>query len=104
VGQAGRFVRGGGSTTVAVAGLVQSGGFGDFCKQYGTAAGSLLEAEIVTADGRVRIVNACRDPDLFWAIKGGGGGTFGVVTKVVRKTFELPEATLEGPPPLQQER
>ena len=102
--QAGRFVRGGGSTTVAVAGLVQSGGFGDFASSTAPPAGSLLEAEIVTADGRVRIVNACRDPDLFWAIKGGGGGTFGVVTKVVLKTFELPEATFAGSPPLQQER
>lgn len=91
-GEAGRFVRGGGCTTVGVAGLVQSGGFGNFFKQFGTAAGSLLEAEVVTADGQVRVVNACRDPDLFWAIKGGGGGTFGVVTKVAMKTYELPEA------------
>jgi FAD/FMN-containing dehydrogenase len=91
-GKAGRFVRGGGCTTVGVAGLVQSGGFGSFFKKFGTAAGSLLEAEIVTADGQVRVVNACRDRDLFWAIKGGGGGTFGVITKVVMKTYELPEA------------
>jgi len=91
-GKAGRFVRGGGCTTVGVAGLVQSGGCGNFFKQFGTAAGSLLEAEIVTADGQVRVANACRDPDLFWAIKGGGGGTFGVVTKLVMKTYELPEA------------
>ena len=85
-------MRGGGCTTVGVAGLVQSGGFGSFFKKFGTAAGSLLEAEIVTADGQVRVANACRDPDLFWGIKGGGGGTFGVVTKLVLKTYELPEA------------
>jgi len=91
-GKASRFVRGGGCTTVGVAGLVQSGGFGTFFKKFGTAACSLLEAEIVTADGQVRVANACRDPDLFWAIKGGGGGTFGVVTKLVLKTYELPEA------------
>jgi FAD/FMN-containing dehydrogenase len=91
-GKAGRFVRGGAFTTVGVAGLVQSGGFGDFFKKFGTAAGSLLEAEIVTADGQVRVTNARCDPDLFWGIKGGGGGTFGVVTKLVLKTFELPEA------------
>ena len=48
--------------TVGVAGLVQSGGFGSFSKGYGTAAARLLEAEIVTADGEVRIVNACNDP------------------------------------------
>jgi len=91
-GKASRFVRGGGCTTVGVAGLVQSGGFGSFFKKFGTAAGSLLEAEIVTADGQVRVANACRDPDLFWGIKGGGGGTFGIVTKLVLKTYELPEA------------
>ena len=95
-GKGGRFVRGGGCTTVGVAGLVQSGGFGNFPKKFGTAAGSLLEAEIVTADGQVRVVNACRGPDLFWAVKGGGGGTFGVVTKLVMKTYELPEALADA--------
>jgi FAD/FMN-containing dehydrogenase len=87
--KAGRYVQGGGCTTVGVAGLIQSGGFGSFSKNYGTAAASLLEAEVVTADGKVRIVNACRDPELFWALKGGGGGSFGVVTRVTLKTHEL---------------
>jgi FAD/FMN-containing dehydrogenase len=87
----GRYVQGGGCTTVGVAGLVQSGGFGNFSKQYGTAAAGLLEAEIVTADGRVRVVNARNDPDLFWALKGGGGGSFGVVTRLTLRTRELPE-------------
>ena len=44
-------MQGGGCTTVGVAGLVQSGGFGSFSKRYGMAAASLLEAEVVTADG-----------------------------------------------------
>jgi FAD/FMN-containing dehydrogenase len=89
--RAGRYVQGGGCTTVGVAGLVQSGGFGNFSKRFGTAAANLLEAEVVTADGRVRIVNAHRDPDLFWALKGGGGGTFGVVTRLTLRTHDLPE-------------
>src|SRR5690606_24023690 len=76
---AGRYVQGGGCTTVGVAGLVQSGGFGSFSKRFGLAAAGLLEAEVVTADGAVRTANACTHPDLFWALKGGGGGTFGVV-------------------------
>jgi FAD/FMN-containing dehydrogenase len=86
----GRYVQGGGCGTVGVAGLVQGGGFGSYSKNFGTAAASLLEAEIVTADGAVRIANPCTNPDLFWALKGGGGGTFGVVTRVTLRTHELP--------------
>jgi FAD/FMN-containing dehydrogenase len=89
--RAGRYVQGGGCTTVGVPGLVQGGGFGSFSKRWGTAASSLLEAEIVTADGQVRIANAFTNPDLFWAIKGGGGGTFGIVTRMTLRTHELPE-------------
>jgi FAD/FMN-containing dehydrogenase len=88
---AGRYVQGGGCTTVGVAGLVLSGGFGSFSKHYGTAASGLVEAEIVTADGRVRVVNASSDPDLYWALKGGGGGTFGVLTQLTLRTHALPE-------------
>ena len=57
--KAGRYVQGGGCMTVGVAGLIQSGGFGSFSKAFGMAAASLLEAEIVTADGVVRIANSC---------------------------------------------
>lgn len=88
--EAGRYVQGGGCTTVGVAGLVQSGGFGSFSKRFGTAAAGLIEAEVVTADGRIRVVNACSDPDLYWALKGGGGGTFGVVTRLTLRTHDLP--------------
>ena len=88
----GRYVQGGGCGTVGVAGLVQGGGFGTYSKQFGIAGASLLEAEIVTADGVVRIANACREPDLFWALKGGGGGTFGVVTRLTLKTWQLPDS------------
>jgi FAD/FMN-containing dehydrogenase len=88
--KAGRYVQGGGCTTVGVPGLVQGGGFGSFSKRWGTAAASLLEAEVVTADGQVRIANAYTNPELFWAIKGGGGGSFGVVTRMTLRTHELP--------------
>ncbi|MFC3651244.1 FAD-dependent oxidoreductase [Dyella humi] len=87
----GRYVQGGGCTTVGVAGLIQSGGFGSFSKRFGTAASGLLEAEIVTADGVARIANACTNPDLFWGIKGGGGGSLGVVTRLTLRTHALPE-------------
>ncbi|MDO8432255.1 MAG: FAD-dependent oxidoreductase [Candidatus Binatus sp.] len=87
----GKYVQGGGCTTVGVAGLIQSGGFGSYSKHYGSAAGSLLEAEVVTADGQIRLANACTNPDLFWALKGGGGGSFGVVSKVTVRVHDLPE-------------
>jgi len=89
--KAGRYVQGGGCTTVGVAGLVQSGGFGSFSKGFGTAAGSLLEAQIVTADGVLRTVNPCQDAELYWALKGGGGGSWGVITQVTLRTHDLPQ-------------
>lgn len=89
--RAARYVQGGGCTTVGVAGHVQSGGFGSLSKSFGTAAGNLIEAEVVTADGAIRVVNAHQDPDLYWALKGGGGGAFGVVTRLTLRTHPLPE-------------
>ncbi len=89
--KAGRYVQGGGCTSVGVAGLVQSGGFGSSSKGFGMAAANLLEAEVVTADGDIRIANACTNADLFWALKGGGGGSFGVVTRLTLRTHPLPQ-------------
>lgn len=100
--QGGRYVQGGGCLTVGVAGLVASGGFGSWSKRYGTAAANLLEAEVVTADGKIRTVNAGNDPELFWALKGGGGGSFGVITRLTLRTHALPnffgvaDATIES--------
>ena len=88
--QGGRYVQGGGCLTVGVAGLIQSGGFGSCSKGFGLASASLLQAEVVTADGAVRIANACTNPELFWGLKGGGGGSLGVVTKLTLRTHALP--------------
>ncbi|MEI7871982.1 MAG: FAD-binding oxidoreductase [Alphaproteobacteria bacterium] len=87
----GRYVQGGGCLTVGVAGLIQSGGFGSLSKRFGLAAAGLIEAEVVTADGKVLIANACTNPDLFWGLKGGGGGSLGVVTRLTLRTHELPD-------------
>lgn len=87
----GRYVQGGGCLTVGVAGLVHGGGFGSFSKQFGTGAANLLEVELVTADGKVRIVNRWQEPELFFALRGGGGGTFGVTTRLTLQTYDLPE-------------
>ncbi|WHZ13149.1 MAG: hypothetical protein OJF60_003590 [Burkholderiaceae bacterium] len=89
--QAGRYVQGGGCMSVGVAGLVLSGGFGSFSKGFGTASANLLEAQVVTADGAARVVNDYQEPDLFWALRGGGGGCFAAVTAVTLRTHALPE-------------
>ncbi|WP_030774062.1 FAD-binding oxidoreductase [Streptomyces sp. NRRL F-2664] len=67
--------------SVGIAGLTLGGGLGLASRAYGTTADRLTGARVVTADGAVREVSAERDPDLFWALRGGGGGNFGVVTE-----------------------
>src|SRR5205807_6381686 len=79
-----------GFLAVRLAGPNPNGGFGSFSKRFGPPAAGLLQAEVVTADGETRTANAFTHPDLFWALKGGGGGTFGVVTRVTLGTRELP--------------
>lgn len=87
------YVQGGGCTTVGVAGgFTQGGGFGSFSKKFGTGAAGILQVEVVTANGAVVIANQCQNQDLFWAIRGGGAGTFGVVTKMTLKLHPLPKS------------
>jgi FAD/FMN-containing dehydrogenase len=88
----GRYVQGGGCVTVGAAGgFVQGGGFGSLSRRYGTAAGNLLEAEVVLASGTVVTASAATHPSLFWALRGGGGGTFGVVSRVTFRTYPAPQ-------------
>lgn len=70
---------GGAISTTGIAGLTLGGGFGWLSRSYGMACDALVAADVVTADGEVHQVSAESDPDLFWAIR-GGGGNFGVVT------------------------
>src|SRR5439155_14932996 len=66
--------------SVGLGGLILGGGVGYLVRKYGLTIDDLLAAEIVTADGALRRVDAEHDPDLFWAIR-GGGGNFGVATR-----------------------
>lgn len=89
----GRHIVGGASTTVGAAGgYLQGGGHSYLTPSYGLAVDNLLEARIVASDGHLYIVNQVSNPDLFWAIRGGGGATWGVVTSVTYQT--RPQTTM----------
>ncbi|GAA2145966.1 FAD-binding oxidoreductase [Kitasatospora kazusensis] len=72
--------------TVGVTGLTLGGGIGVTGRAYGLTCDNLTGAEVVTADGRIRRVGSDSDGDLFWALRGGGGGNFGVVTSLSFRT------------------
>ncbi|EFJ21232.1 hypothetical protein SELMODRAFT_1257, partial [Selaginella moellendorffii] len=91
----GKLVVGALSSSVATAGgYVQGGGHSPAA--YGLAADNVLQFTIVTPGGTVRYANRCVNRDLFWALRGGGGGTFGVVTAAVHRTFPAPSNILSA--------
>lgn len=74
-----------------VGGYVQSGGHGPLAASYGMAADNTLEFEVVTVDGRHLIASPTQNPDLYWALSGGGAGTYAVVLSATIK------AHVDGP-------
>ena len=74
-------VPGGSCPSVGIAGLTLGGGFGVLDRQFGLTCDNLAAADVVLASGEVITCDAERNPDLFWALRGGGGGSFGVVTR-----------------------
>ncbi len=76
---------GGTCPTVAISGLVLGGGIGLSTRYLGLTADSLIEVEMVDAKGDVLIANQSFHSDLFWALRGAGGGNFGVVTSYIFK-------------------
>jgi FAD/FMN-containing dehydrogenase len=79
--------------SVGIAGLALGGGHGLAGRRFGLTSDNLVAARVVTADGRVRHVDADTDEDLYWACRGGGGGNFGVVTSLTLRTHRATGAS-----------
>src|ERR687892_1066845 len=79
--------------SVGIAGLALGGGLGIIGRRYGLTSDHLLSAQIVLADGRVLECDDHHEEDLFWALRGGGPGNFGVVTALTFRTVRAPAAT-----------
>ncbi|GKU22756.1 unnamed protein product [Fusarium langsethiae] len=82
------------SNDVGVAGRSTGGGHEFATGHYGQGADSIPEAEIVTPSGKVVIANECQNEDLYWAIRGGGGGTIGVITRLTLKAYPAPQMVM----------
>jgi FAD/FMN-containing dehydrogenase len=83
------------NSTTGIAGLTLGGGFGWLSRKHGLTVDNLIGAEVVTANGEILRVNADEHPDLFWALR-GGGGNFGVVTEFNFRLHEVGPELLSG--------
>ncbi|HWZ62674.1 MAG TPA: FAD-binding protein [Steroidobacteraceae bacterium] len=82
-------------SNTGIAGLTLGGGFGWLSRRFGLACDNLLSVELVTADGKVRRLSEHDEPDLFWAIR-GGGGNFGVATSFEYRLHPLSPTVIAG--------
>jgi FAD/FMN-containing dehydrogenase len=83
------------NSTTGIAGLTLGGGFGWLSRKYGMTVDNLASAEVVTAEGEVVRASATEHPDLFWALR-GGGGNFGVVTRFEFRLHPVGPDVLSG--------
>jgi len=79
----------GSAASVGVAGYMMGGGIGFMSRHLGLGCNAIRAVELVTPDGRIRRIDAGSDPDLFWALRGGGGG-FGVITSLELNLTPVP--------------
>ncbi|KAI8250710.1 FAD-linked oxidoreductase ZEB1 [Colletotrichum sp. SAR11_239] len=87
-------VVGGTNADVGLVGWATAGGHGWLTSEYGMGADSIIEATVVTPTGDIITANECQNSDVFWAVRGGGGGTFGVITELTVKAHPMPQATV----------
>jgi FAD/FMN-containing dehydrogenase len=90
----GRTIPAGCGPSVGIAGLTLGGGLGILGRKHGLTCDHLLRAQVVLADGRVVECDEHHDGELFWALRGAGGGHFGVVTSLVFRTLPAPATTV----------
>ncbi|KAL3301671.1 FAD binding domain-containing protein [Colletotrichum asianum] len=89
----GQAIVGGGCGTVGVGGFTPGGGHSLLGPRYGMAADNVLQMEIVTPKGEIMTINEAQNTDLFWAMRGGGPGTFGVITSITFLKHPSPAIT-----------
>jgi hypothetical protein len=82
--------------SVGLGGYIQGGGHGPLASTYGLAAQQVLQARVVTTKGDILVANEVENNDLFWAIRGGGAGQYGVVTEYVIRHHPAPESVIMG--------
>jgi FAD/FMN-containing dehydrogenase len=88
LGQFGLTALAGSSPDVGVAGYILGGGYSWLARRHGLACSTVTAIDVVTADGRLRRVTSGDDPDLFWALRGGGGNT-AIVTSISFRVFPI---------------
>ncbi|KAF7910257.1 hypothetical protein EAE99_011304 [Botrytis elliptica] len=94
--EAGKTIVGGDAKTVGLGGYLQGGGHGPLSSQYGLGADQIHQATVITASGEILTANAEQNPDLLWAIRGGGPGTYGVVTEFVLQAHPAVSSVVAG--------
>ncbi|KAG1687600.1 hypothetical protein DVH05_004690 [Phytophthora capsici] len=80
--------------SVGIGGHISGGGYGMVSRHYGLAADQTTEMRVVLYNGTVVTASPTENPDLFWALRGGGAGSFGIVTLFTIKAYKMPEVTV----------
>lgn len=94
--KSGRVVTTGQDPSVGLGGYIQGGGHGPLSSTYGLAANQVLQLTVITTKGQILTANNEQNQDLFWALRGGGGGQYGVVTEYIIKHYPAPSHVTIG--------